>query len=70
MSGPGRPFQPSELRSETGAGPTEAEIAEATTMARELEDLAAVDRIVPSPDFDDRVMAAINVEAPARLVIT
>ena len=70
MSGPGRPFQPSELRPETGAGPSEAELADATAMARDLEDLAAIDRIVPSPDFEDRVMAAIAMEAPARLVVT
>jgi hypothetical protein len=70
MSGPGRPFQPSELRPELGAGPSEAELAEATAMARALEDQAAIDRVVPSSDFEDRVMAAIAVEAPARLVVT
>ena len=70
MSGPGRPFHPSELRSENGAGPSEAELAEATAMARALEDQAAIDRVVPSPDFEDRVMAAIAMEAPARLVVT
>ena len=39
-------------------------------MARALEDQAAIDRVVPSPDFEDRVMAAIAMEAPARLVVT
>jgi hypothetical protein len=70
MTGPDRGFQPSELQPEVGPGPSDTELADATAAARDLEALAVLDTIVPSVGFDDRVMAAIEVEAPVRLVIT
>ncbi len=70
MSGPERRFHPSEIRPETGAGPSEADIDLATAMARDLEAMGARDLVVPTEGFEDRVMAAIVVEAPARLVVT
>lgn len=67
MTGPGRRFDPAELRG--GAQPTDAEFAEILAAARELEALAARDVVFPTADFDDHVMAAIAAEAPPRLIV-
>lgn len=73
MSGLGGRFDPSELRT-PGSGPaepgaTDAELADALSIARELESLAAGDAVRPSVGFDDRVMAAIALEPAPRLVV-
>jgi len=73
MSGHGGRFDASELRT-PGSGPaepgaTDAELADALLMARELESLAAGDAVRPSLGFDDRVMAAIALEPAPRLVV-
>jgi len=69
MTGPGRRFDPAELRGDGGAPMSEAETAEVIAAARELEALAARDRISPTTGFEDRVMAAIAKEAPPKLVV-
>lgn len=72
MSGPGRRFDPSELRTSGEPGhtqPSDAELAEAFVVARELEELSAVDGIRPTEGFEDRVMAAIATEPAPRLVV-
>ena len=71
MSGPGRRFEPSELRASGQPDddePSDAELAEALAMARELEALST-DGIRPTDGFEDRVMAAIATEPAPRLVI-
>ena len=73
MSGRGGRFDPSELRT-PGSGPaepgaTDAELADALLIARELESLGAGDAVRPSVGFDDRVMAAIALEPAPRLVV-
>jgi hypothetical protein len=72
VTGPGRRFDPAELRT-TGAagdaGPSDAELADALGVARELEALAASDAIGPTDGFEDRVMLAIAREPAPRLVI-
>jgi hypothetical protein len=67
----GRRFDVSEVG---GAGtgdapPSDAELADALAIARELESLASSDHSGPSSGFDDRVMAAIAGEAPPRFVV-
>jgi hypothetical protein len=66
-------FDPSELRTlESGTaepGTTDAELADALLIARELESLAAGEAIRPSDGFEDRVMAAIALEPAPRLVV-
>lgn len=69
MTGPGRRFDPAELRGDGGAPLSETETAEVIAAARELEALAARDRITPTTGFEDRVMAAIASEAPPKLVV-
>jgi hypothetical protein len=72
MSGPGRRFDPSELRTSGRPGdtqPSDAELAEALGVARELEALSAADGIRPTEGFEDRVMAAIATEPAPRLVV-
>jgi hypothetical protein len=62
-----RPFGPSELDGVSGLPPDE--LAADTRLARELEASAARVSVRPSPDFTDRVMAAVAKEpvaAPAR----
>lgn len=69
MTGPGRRFDPAELRSDSGGDPSDAEMADALAAARELEMLSARDQVGPTVGFEDRVMAAIAAEAPPRLVV-
>ena len=72
MTGPGRRFDPAELRTAGAAGdavPSDAELADALGVARELEALAASDAIGPTDGFEDRVMLAIAREPAPRLVI-
>lgn len=68
MTGPGRRFDPAELRGD-GTDVTDGELADALAMARELEALSARDQIAPTAGFEDRVMEAIAAEAPPRLVV-
>lgn len=68
MSGMGRRFDPSEVRPDTGPGPSDAELAEAMVAARELEALGARDAAGPTVGFEDRVMAAIAAESPPRVL--
>ena len=67
MTGPIRRFDPSEVRPDSGPGPTDAELAEAMVAARELETLIARDAVGPTVGFEDRVMAAIATEPAPRL---
>jgi hypothetical protein len=71
VTGPGRRFDPAELRTSTAGdvGPSDAELADALGVARELEALAASDAIGPTDGFEDRVMIAIAREPAPRLVI-
>ena len=69
MSGLGRRFDPSEVRSDAGPGPSDAELAEALVAARELETLSARDVASPTTGFEDRVMAAIAAEPAPRLLV-
>ena len=72
MSGPGRRFDPAELGTPVAADEapiTDAELAEALAVARELESLSAGDSILPSNGFEDRVMAAIAAEPAPRLAV-
>jgi hypothetical protein len=72
VSGPGRRFDPSELRTTGKPGdtqPSDAELAEALGVARELEALTVADGIRPTDGFEDRVMAAIATEPAPRLVV-
>ena len=73
MIGGGGRFDPSELR-DLDAEPaepraTDAELADALAIARELDALAAGEPVRPSDGFDDRVMAAIALEPAPRLVV-
>ncbi len=68
MSGMGRRFDPSEVRPDTGPGPSDAELAEAMVAARELEALGARDAAGPTAGFEDRVMAAIAAEPAPRVL--
>jgi hypothetical protein len=71
MSGPGRRFDPSELRTSGKPGdsqPSDAELAQALGVARDLEALATSEGIRPTEGFEDRVMAAISAEPAPRLV--
>ena len=67
MTGPVRRFDPSEVRPDSGPGPSDAELAEAMVAARELETLIARDAVGPTVGFEDRVMAAIATEPAPRL---
>ena len=72
MSGPGRRFDPAELRTSGAPGdsqPSDVELAQALGIARDLEALAASDVVGPTDGFEDRVMAAIALEPAPRLVI-
>ncbi len=69
MSGLGRRFDPSEVRSDAGPGPSDAELAEALVAARELETMSARDVASPTTGFEDRVMAAIAAEPAPRLLV-
>jgi hypothetical protein len=72
MSGPGRRFDPAELRTSGAPGdtqPTDSELARALGIARDLEALAADDGIRPTDGFEDRVMAAIAAEPAPKLVV-
>jgi len=72
VTGPGRRFDPGELRPTGNAGdaqPSDAELADALVMARELEALASSDAIGPTGGFEDRVMLAVVREPAPRLVI-
>jgi hypothetical protein len=72
VSGPGRRFDPSELRTTGRPGdtqPSDAELADALGVARDLEALAASEGIRPTDGFEDRVMAAIADEPAPRLVV-
>jgi hypothetical protein len=72
MTGPGRRFDPAELRTSGAPGdtqPTDSELARALGIARDLEALAASDGVGPTEGFEDRVMAAIAAEPAPRLVV-
>ncbi len=69
MSGPGRRFDPAEIDSDAGSGPSEAEFAQAMVAARELELLMARDTAGPTVGFEDRVMATIATEPAPRLLV-
>jgi hypothetical protein len=59
-------FRPSEL-ADADAAPSDAELATAWSMARELEAVLPPETIGPSPSFADAVMAAVALEpAPRR----
>lgn len=68
MSGPGRRFDPSELRIPGEPEPPVTERADALLSARELESVTA-EGIHPTEGFEDRVMAAIATEPAPRLVL-
>jgi hypothetical protein len=57
MSGPRRPFDPSEIDATTPA---------LSSVARTLEELARSETVAPSAGFEDRVMAAIALEPEPR----
>lgn len=73
MSGRGGRFDPSELHTPGSGiaegGATDAELADALLIARELESMAAGEAVRPSDGFDDRVMAAIALEPAPRLLV-
>ena len=65
MTGPARRFDQAELRTSGAPGdaqPTDADLARALGIARDLEALAA-DAVGPTDGFEDRVMAAIAARA-------
>ncbi len=71
MTGPARRFDPAELRTSGAPGdaqPTDADLARALGIARDLEALAA-DAVGPTDGFEDRVMAAIAAEPAPKLVV-
>lgn len=68
MSGPSRRFDPAEIRDVDGGPLPDAEAAAMLGMARDLEEFARAESIVPSVGFEDRVMAAVAAEAPPRPV--
>ena len=68
MSGPGRRFDPSELRIPGEPEMPVAERADALLAARELESVTA-EGIRPTDGFEDRVMAVIATEPLPRLVV-
>lgn len=69
MTGPTRRFDPSELQTPGESEPSVAELARALAAARELEAMASDADVHPTDDFEDRVMAAIAVEAAPKLVV-
>jgi hypothetical protein len=68
MSGLDRRFDPAELRDPEGTPIDDAEAAAILAMARDLEAFAGTQVGAPSADFEDRVMAAVALEAPPRPV--
>jgi hypothetical protein len=68
VSGPGRRFDPSELRTAGEPEPSVAELADALLAARELESVTT-EGIHPTEGFGDRVMAAVALEPAPRLVV-
>lgn len=70
MTGPGRRFDPSELDDVGGAPLSDVESAAMLGTARDLEAFAQSESIAPTSGFEDRVMAAIALEAPPRTVAT
>ncbi len=56
------PFHPSELSDADGGGPTTTELADALTVARDLEANLAAGDVHPSATFVDRVMGAVALE--------
>jgi hypothetical protein len=62
-----RPFGADELDGVSGLRPDE--LAAETRLARELEGAAARVSVLPSPDFTDRVMAAVALEPAAAPVL-
>ena len=62
-----RPFGADELDGVSGLRPDE--LAAETRLARELEGAAARVSVRPSPDFTDRVMAAVALEPAAAPVV-
>lgn len=66
MTGPFRPFGPTEVRgADTPA--SDQELAAALATARQLEALGApTEHVTPSADFADRVMAAVALEPAPR----
>lgn len=67
MSGPR--FDPSELRDHRTSHQSEAELAGALAVARELEALASATGIRPTEGFEDRVMQAVATEPVPRVVV-
>ncbi len=67
MSRPLRSFDPSELGS-PDADVSAADLAQAAAIARDLEILGTDPGVRPPDDFEDRVMAAVALEAAPRLV--
>ncbi len=68
MSDFGRRFDPSELRDGDPAA-ADASAPDLLVVARDLEAFARSESVAPSVDFEDRVMAAIALEAPPRAVV-
>jgi uncharacterized membrane protein YgcG len=72
MTGSGRRFDVSELQTTGVTGEpsaTDAELAQALGLARDLEAMAAADLASPTDGFEDRVMAAIATEPAPRLAV-
>lgn len=57
-------FDPTELAPSDGASPSDAELAQATRIGRELERYRGASEVRPSAEFADRVMAAVAAEPP------
>ena len=70
MSEFGRRFDPTELEDADGGATTDPAAAELLAMARDLEAFARSESVVPSVEFEERVMAAIALEPPPRAVST
>lgn len=69
MSDRRRRFDPEELRGGDGTVITDAELAAALAAARALESSVGRDHVTPTEGFEDRVMAAIAVEALPKAVV-
>ena len=64
----GRRFDPAELGRRPAAAPADADAAGLLATARDLEAFAPERDVMPTTDFEDRVMAAIANEPPPRAV--
>jgi hypothetical protein len=70
MSEFGRRFDPAELEDAEGGTTGDPAAAELLVVARDLEAFARSESVMPSVEFEERVMAAIALEPPPRAVST